>query len=39
MRIEANEALYKLLLSLTTLERVTAGGICPDFVPPVPAHP
>jgi outer membrane protein TolC len=39
MRVEANEALYRLLLALASLERVTAGAVCPDFVPPAPAHP
>lgn len=30
--VEANENVYRSLLELATLERVTAGGFCPSFV-------
>jgi outer membrane protein TolC len=33
LRLEANEVHYLHLLNLATLERVTAGGVCPGFEP------
>ncbi|HEX5270964.1 MAG TPA: hypothetical protein VFW33_10770, partial [Gemmataceae bacterium] len=32
--LEANEVQYLHLLNLATLERVTAGGVCPGFERP-----
>lgn len=33
LRLDANEVHYLHLLNLATLERVTAGGVCPGFEP------
>jgi outer membrane protein TolC len=35
LRLQANLAKYDLLLALAALERVTAGGFCAGFGPPV----
>jgi outer membrane protein TolC len=32
-RVQANQARYQVLLTLSSLERATAGGFCPQFVP------
>ena len=34
MLLDANTAEFNYLLLLADLERVTAGGICPNYLPP-----
>ena len=34
--LQANEAEFRYLLILADLERVTAGGFCPNYLPPGP---
>lgn len=36
--LQANEAEFHYLLILADLERVTAGGICPNYLPPAPGN-